>query len=183
MKNGILISIFTIYLYACYSNTGNKTTKIRSTESSTQINKYNLERIYPEIKTTEKFDTVISDRQLQIIIIKTDLDSYVINKYFEDDKLYIDKYRDVEIALTIKHKTRTVLDTIFRKTQFSNYADEDFMKIANFHNYWLENIRKDKIELFGIICQPETDYCLSFYHYFDLKNRKLKFEEYIDDDE
>ncbi|WP_367113566.1 hypothetical protein [Sporocytophaga sp.] len=57
------------------------------------------------------------------------------------------------------------------------------MDIAIFHNYWFNKIDKDKIELFGVISKPETDYTLAFYNYFDFTNRKLKFVEYVDDEE
>lgn len=75
------------------------------------------------------------------------------------------------------------MDTTFRKNQFSKYADNGFMDIAIFHNYWFNKLDKDKIELFGVISKPETDYTLDFRHYFDLTNKKLTFVEHINDED
>ncbi|MFA7273507.1 MAG: DUF4738 domain-containing protein [Crocinitomicaceae bacterium] len=164
MRNSLIISTFVLLLFTCNS----------------QVNNTSV-RFSPETKGIEKFDTVIAN--IQIIIKKIDLDTYVLNEYEDKGKKQIDKYRDAEISLIIKQNSQTLLDTVFRKNQFSKYADKGFMEIAIFHNYWFNKIDKERIELFGVINKPETDYTLPFYHYFDLKTKKLSFEEYIDNEE
>lgn len=39
---------------------------------------------YPSEKTVEKFDTLIQNKQIQVTIIRKDLDSYVVNEFEED---------------------------------------------------------------------------------------------------
>ncbi|MES2388443.1 MAG: hypothetical protein V4543_10615 [Bacteroidota bacterium] len=92
-------------------------------------------KIYPETKTTEIFDTVLAGRGVQITIKKKYLDTYVSKAYEMDGVNYTEKYRDSEIWLTIKEKNRIALDTIFRKEQFLQDADQEFSKIAIFGNY------------------------------------------------
>ena len=74
------------------------------------------------------------------------------------------------------------MDTVFRKEQFSKYGDIGFMDKAIFHNYWFNKLDNDKIELFGVISKPETDWTIDFYHYFDLANRKLTFKQEINNE-
>jgi hypothetical protein len=141
------------------------------------------ERFIPQAKGSETFDTIIASRNIQIIISKTNLDSHVVNEYLEGDHKQIDKYRDSEIELKIIQNSQTIFDTILRKEQFSTYGDEGFMEIAIIHNYWFNQIDNEKIELFGVINQPETDYSIAFYHYFDLMTGNLIFEEYTEDED
>lgn len=184
MRNSIIISILTLLLFACNSNTGKKSTKVETADSSTAfLTNIKSERFFPETKTTEKFDTLIADKKLQVTIIRTNLDSYVVNEYDDNGKKQIDKYRDAQIALTIKQWSQTILDTVFRKEQFSKYGDKGFMDIAIFHNYWFNKLENDRIELFGVISKPETDWTIDFHHYFDLTNRKLTFKQEINDEE
>jgi hypothetical protein len=184
MRNYILISTLTFILFACNSQTEKKSIIVELADSSTValINKKS-ERFFPETKNIAKFDTLIAHKFLQIIITKTYLDSYVTNEYDVEGNKHIDKYRDAKIALTIKQNSQILLDTVFRKEQFSKYADKGFMDIALFHNYWFNKIDKDRVELLGVISKPETDYTISFYHYFDLTNKKLTFVGHIDDEE
>ena len=184
MRNSIIISTLTLLLIACNTNTDKKSTDVETADSSTvSLTNINSERFLPETKATEKFDTLIADKQLQVTIIRIDLDSYVVNEYEDNGKKQIDKYRDAEIALTIKQKSQILLDTVFRKEQFSKYSDKGFMDIAIFHNYWFNKLDKDKIELFGVISKPDTDWTIDFHHYFDLTNRKLTFKQEINDEE
>jgi len=183
MRKCIYILIFAFSI-ACTSQEDNKSTSVETLDSLAKtLTNTKSERFFPEIKSTEKFDTLIADRQLHISIRKTYLDSYVSLEYNEDGNKQIDKYRDAEISLTIKQNSQIILDTVLIKGQFSNYADQEFMDIAIFHNYWFNKLDKDKIELFGVISKPETDYILAFYHYFDLTKRKLEFVEYIEEEE
>lgn len=183
MKN-IFILILVFLLFACNSQTEKKTTIIKTTASTavTLVSKKS-EKFIPETKGTDKFDTIITDRKIQIIIKRTDLDSYVINEFEEDGNKQIGKYRDAEISLTIKQNSQILLDTVFAKKQFSKYAHKGFIDIAIFHNYWFNKLDKDKIEFFGVITEPETDYTIDFYHYFDLTNRKLSFVQKPEEDE
>jgi len=184
MRNLILISLVTLLLLACNSKTDNKSKIVETTDSSTaSLTNIISERFFPESKATEKFDTLIVNKQLQVTIIRTDLDSYVVNEYEDNGKKQIDKYRDAEIALTIKQNSQTLLDTVFRKEQFSKYGDKGFMDIAIFHNYWFNKLDKDRIELFGVISKPETDWTIDFHHYFDLTSKTLTFKQEMNDEE
>jgi hypothetical protein len=140
--------------------------------SKNYLNNINTERFFPEKKETKTFDTFIANKQLHISIIRKNLESYVVNEYNNNGKRQLDKYRDAEIKLIIKQNSKTLLDTILKKEQFSKFEEKSFMNIAIFHNYWFENIEKDTIKLFGVICKPETDWCIDFHHYFDLKTKK-----------
>jgi hypothetical protein len=184
MKNSIIISTLALLLFACSAKTEKKQAVVETSDSST-VTTTNIksERFFPENKEIVKFDTLLVDKQLQVTIIKKDLNSYVTNEYDDNGKKQIDNYRDAEITVIIKQKSQILLDTIFRKKQFSQYADNDFMDIAIFHNYWFNKVEKDKIEFFGVISKPETDYTLAFYHFFDLTSRKLNLVEQIDDEE
>lgn len=184
MRNYILILTLTFLLFACNSKTDKKLTDIETADSSTvTLRNIKSERFFQENKEVVKFDTLITDKQLQITIIRTDLDSYVVNEYEDNGKTQIDKYRDAEIALTIKQKSQTLLDTVFRKEQFSKYGDKGFMDIAIFHNYWFNKLDKGRLELFGVISKPETDWTIDFHHYFDLTTGKLTFKQEINDEE
>lgn len=181
MRNSISILTFAFFL-ACTSQEDKKSTVAESSDSSAMTNRRS-ERFFPEKKTTEIFDTLIADSQVQISIKKTYLDSYVSNEYEEEGNKQVDKYRDAEITLVIEQNSEILLDTVLKKEQFLNYADQEFMDIAIFHNYWFKKLDKDKIELFGVISKPETDYSLAFYHYLHLANKKLEFVEYIEEEE
>lgn len=184
MRNYVLLLALTFLFFSCNTKTEKKTTNIASIDSSTAtLSSKNSERFVPSTKNSEIFDTLIADRQLRIIITKTDLDSYVTHEYEEAGKKQIDKYRDAVIALTIKEKSQTLLDTVFRKEQFSKYGDKGFIDIAIFHNYWFKKLDKDKLEFFGVISEPETDWTIDFHHYFDLTTKKLTFKQEISDDE
>lgn len=184
MKNFICAFILINSLLSCYSQQEKKTQSPGTIATQNEsLAEDKSERYIPEVKVVERFDTLIADGQIQIIIERTDLDSYVVQEYNENGKKQIDKYRDAHIALTIKQKSQTLLDTVLRKEQFVKYTDDGFLDIAIFLNYWFNKIDKNQIELFGVINEPETDYAFSFYHYFDLKTKKLTFEEYIEEEE
>jgi hypothetical protein len=42
---------------------------------------------------------------------------------------------------------------------------------------------KEKVELFGVISKPETDWAVDFHHYFDLKTKKLTFKQAVNDED
>ena len=115
------------------------------------------DRFFPKEKTVEKFDTLIVDKNIEISITKSYLDSFVTNEFENEGKKQVDKYRDAEISLKIKQDNKILLDTLFRKENFNNYIDNNFQKIAVFHGYWLNEIDNEKIQFFGTIAKPETD--------------------------
>jgi hypothetical protein len=87
MRNCLIIITFTLLLLSCYSKTGKKLIEIEPADSSTaSLTNIKSERFYPEPTTSEKLDTLIADKQVQITIIRTDLDSYVINEYKDNGK-------------------------------------------------------------------------------------------------
>lgn len=176
MINRILFSVFTFLLIACNSQTNKESTiSVLADSSNVTLTNKKSERFIPETKGIEKFDTLIVDGQIQITITKTYLDSYVTNEYVSKDRKLNDKYRDKEVELTIIQNSQILLDTIFRKEQFSKYAFKGFMDIAIFQNYKFVKLDKDKIELSGDVSKPESNYVLAFNHYFNLRNKSLKF--------
>lgn len=182
MKNTILFLILITLVFACNKNIDKKPEELLYRDSSKQFSANNIsESFFPENKETVRFDTLIDNNRLQVTIIKKDLDSYVSCEYNDEGKKKIDKYRDAEITLTIKQNLQILLDTVFRKEQFSKYSDIGFMDIAHFHNYWFNKLDKNRIELFGVISKPETDYTLTFYHYYNLTTKKLSFVECVED--
>lgn len=134
------------------------------------------DRFFPKEKTVEKFDTLIVDKNLEISITKSYLDSFVTNEFEIEGKKQVEKYRDAEISLKIKQDNKILLDTLFRKENFNNYINKNFQNIAVFHGYWLDGIDNEKIQFFGTISKPETDWAFDFRHNFYFKNKSLKTE-------
>ncbi|TDW51436.1 uncharacterized protein DUF4738 [Flavobacterium sp. 270] len=183
MINRLLILLTTYLVISCNSQADKKIENQPVVKIPKKIEKISqTERFIPLEKTVKKFDTILSEHQIQISITKKDLDSYVINQYEIDGKKQIDKYRDAIILLKIRKKSEVILDTIFRKEQFENHCGRQFKNIAIFHNYWFESIDENQIQFFGVISQPETDNSLSFYHYFNLKNKTFKFVKMVDEE-
>lgn len=180
MRNSIIFLTFAYLLVSCNSQTQPQST-IDASDSS--IATTEPVRFFPEKNSTQIFDTTISDKQIQITIKRTELDSYVVNEYEVDGKKQTDKYSDAEISVTIKRQSQILLDTVFIKEQFLKYTDKGFLDIAIIHNYWFDKVDKDKIVFFGIISKPETDWTFAFNHSFDLTNGKLSFAEHTDSEE
>ena len=134
------------------------------------------DRFFPKEKTVEKFDTLIVDKNIKISITKSYLDSFVTNEFENEGKKQVDKYRDAGISLKIKQDNKILLDTLFRKENFNNYINKNFQNIAVFHGYWLDGIDYEKIQFFGTISKPETDWAFDFHHNFYFKNKTLKTE-------
>ena len=134
------------------------------------------DRFFPKAKTVEKFDTLIVDKNLEISITKSYLDSFVTNEFENEGKKQVEKYRDAEISLKIKQDNKILLDTLFRKENFNNYINKNFQNIAVFHGYWLDGIDNEKIQFFGTISKPETDWAFDFHHNFYFKDKTLKTE-------
>ena len=74
-----------------------------------------------------------------------------------------------------------MVDTVFKKSNFTELTEEDFLKVSTFHRYWFNKIENDTIELFGVINKPETDWSVAFYHFLDLKSGTFETKEHIDE--
>lgn len=140
-----------------------------------------IERFLPEENETVKFDTIISALNLKISIQNTTLDSFVTNEFEIEGVKHIDKYRDHEKHLIIEKFNKVIIDTVFKKSDFTKLTGKDFLKIADFHGYWFNKIENDTIEFFGVISKPETDWSAAFYHFFDLKSMTFELHELIDE--
>ncbi|WP_299157042.1 DUF4738 domain-containing protein [uncultured Tenacibaculum sp.] len=187
MDKRILISLATVIFLSC--NKQKKETIKTNTKDSflTKKEDHNLKtksiiRYFPKEKEVVEFDTVIAAKNLRITIQSKFLDSYVTNEFDSEGIKYIDKYRNNEKHLIIKQSNKIIIDTVFRKNNFEKLAGKDFLKIAQFHDYSFNEIKNDTIELFGLISKPETDWSFVFNHYFDLSTKKLRIEEYNDDE-
>lgn len=141
-----------------------------------------VERFYPASKTSETVDTLIQEYSLKISITQSSLDTYVVDEYESDGVKYSTKYRDNENHLLIVKNDIIVMDTVFTKETFSEFMSSDFLEIAQFHRYWLREIKDDQLEFFGVITKPDTDWSFAFSHYLDLASLEFKVEEYIDED-
>lgn len=139
-------------------------------------NENSTDRFFPKEKTVEEFDTLIIDKNLEISITKSYLDSFVTNEFENEGKKKVEKYRDAEISLKIKQDNKILLDTLFKKENFNNYINKNFQSIAVFHGYWLDGIDNEKIQFFGTISKPETDWAFDFRHNFYFKDKSLKTE-------
>ena len=174
MKPSYLIPILLIAILSCSKK---QEEKIEVFNKPIISNENSTDRFFPKEKTVEKFDTLIVDKNLEISIIKSYLDSFVTNEFeIEGKKKQVDKYRDAEISLKIKQDNKILLDTLFRKENFNNYINKNFQNIAVFHGYWLDGIDYEKIQFFGTISKPETDWAFDFHHNFYFKNKTLKTE-------
>lgn len=173
MKIFSLVPILFLFILSCSKK---QEEKIEVFNKPIISNENSTDRFFPKEKTVEKFDTLIIDKNLEISITKSYLDSFVTNEFEIEGKKQVDKYRDAEISLKIKQDNKILLDTLFRKENFNNYIDKDFQNIAVFHGYWLDGIDNEKIQFFGTISKPETDWAFDFRHNFYFKNKSLKTE-------
>ena len=177
------IFVIALLFISCNSKTEKNSETINQNNSVQKVTEIGAEKLYPIKKATEKFDTLIDGKQIRISIIRKDLDSYVLHKSWSSDKMFIEKYRNAEIVLTIKENENILIDTTFRKEQFTKSFGKEFLDIAIFHNYWFNKLDKDRLELFGVISKPETDWTIDFHHFFDLTTRKLTFKKEINGEE
>lgn len=168
--------LFPILLLAFLSCSKKQEEKIEVFNKPIISNENSTDRFFPKEKTVEKFDTLIINKNLEISITKSYLDSFVTNEFENEGKKQVDKYRDAEISLKIKQDNKILLDTIFRKENFNNYINKNFQKTSVFHGYWLDGIDNEKIQFFGTISKPETDWAFDFHHNFYFKDKSLKTE-------
>jgi hypothetical protein len=161
--------------------TNQKTDSLTTATNDNSNNKEVVERYFPSEKESVLFDTIISASNLSISIKSTNIESYVINEFETEDTKHIDKYRDSEKHLIIKKAGHTLIDTVFTKDNFSALTGHEFLKVGDFRGYWFRELKNDRIEFFGVISKPETDWSTPFYHYFDLKTQSFKIEKYIEE--
>lgn len=173
MKILSLVLILFLFILSCSKK---QEQKIEVFNKPIISNENSTDRFFPKEKTVEKFDTLIIDKNLEINITKSYLDSFVTNELDIEGKKQVDKYRDAEISLKIKKDNKILLDTLFRKENFNNYIDNNFQNIAVFHGYWLDGIDNEKIQFSGTISKPETDWAFDFHHNFNFKDKSLKTE-------
>lgn len=171
------LQVFLIILLfiSCNSKTEKNKETINPHISSQGVTEIDAGKLYPIKKATDKFDTLIVSKNIKISIIREDLDSYVLHESWSSKKKFIEKYRNVEITLTIKQNGNKLIDTIFRKEQFVKSFGKEFLDIAIFHNYWFNKIDENGIEFFGVITEPETDNAVGFNNFFSFKSKSLEF--------
>ena len=157
-------------------------TDISSSSDSLNIDINVIERYFPAENTVNVKDTIIHTLGIQITITEKTLDSYVANEYANDDLKHVDRYRDVERQLKILKDSMVLVDTVFKKETFKGLLDKGFLELSNFHGYWINKVEADKIEFFGVIAKPETDWTFAFYHYFDVKTKTFEIKEHVDED-
>ncbi|WP_375579379.1 DUF4738 domain-containing protein [Marivirga tractuosa] len=197
IKHYLFVSIALIAFVSCQSRQGHENGQTSKTESSKVVtsetknseidsafkkHSHVLQRLIPEYISTAKFDTLINEQNIQIRITKTYLDSYVLDEYEINDTIYQDKYRDSKIQLDIREGESILIDSTFTKTAFSKFADKEFLDIARFHRYWFKNLKDGRLEFFGVISKPETDWSFAFSQYFDLASKELTVEPYEDEE-
>jgi len=154
--------------------------------SSTSLNQADsidiVERYFPENTEANRTDTLIQNLNLKISIIQKPIDSYVIDEFESDGKKHVHKYRNYENHLIVKKGEQILIDTILTKQNLISYTDQKFLDVAIFQGYWFNKSDDKKIELFGVISKPETDWSFAFYHYFDLTTLKFDIKEHIEEE-
>lgn len=173
MKTTFCLPILLLFILSCSKK---QEEKIKVYNKPIITSENSTDRFFPKEKTVGKFDTLIVDKNLEISITKSYLDSFVTNEFENEGKKQVEKYRDAEISLKIKQDNKILLDTLFRKENFNNYINKNFQNIAVFHGYWLDGIDNEKIQFFGTISKPETDWAFDFHHNFYFKDKTLKTE-------
>ena len=137
-----------------------------------------------ELNKSEKFDTLLSNQQLHISIKKSKSNTHVISEYFDENnaKAFL-KYDNNEISVIIKHKSKVVLDTIFKKENFLEILDQDFFNVAVLYEYQFSKIANDRIVFYGSIQKPDTDWIVQFNHHYDLKTNTFSIEELVEEED
>jgi hypothetical protein len=141
-----------------------------------------IEKYFPADNTVNIMDTVFQTLGIRITITEKTLDTYVTNEHSDNNLKYVDKYRDIERNLIILKNDEVLVDTILTKETFTGILNKEFMDISNFYSYSTSKVDSGKIEFFGLIGKPETDWSFAFYHYFDLKTKKFEIKELEDEE-
>ncbi|UII32747.1 DUF4738 domain-containing protein [Fulvivirga ulvae] len=140
------------------------------------------ERFIPKEKEISQTDTIVTELALQISVIRTALDSFVVQEYESNGTRYIYKYRNYENNLVIKKGGEVILDSTFTKNDFSKFTGQEFLRTAIFHGYWFKKIDNNTVVLFGTIDKPDTDWSFAFYHNYNLTTQEFEVLEHIDQD-
>ncbi|HEU5292543.1 MAG TPA: DUF4738 domain-containing protein [Cyclobacteriaceae bacterium] len=141
-----------------------------------------IEKYFPADNTVNIKDTVFQTLGIRITITEKTLDTYVTNEHSDNNLKYVDKYRDIERTLKILKDDEVLVDTILTKETFKGILNKEFMDIANFYSYSTNKVESNKIEFFGLIGKPETDWTFAFYHYFDVKTKQFEIRELEDEE-
>ena len=197
MRKHLTIIIFTVVtLSSCDSKgerenqAGNLSDSLETSEKKTQQPDIDstftqpiiIERFIPEKVSIVEFDTLIDKLDIQILLKKTYLQSFVLEEYEINDTIYKDMYRDSEVLLKVIQGEEILFDSTFSKATFSKFMDKEFLEIARLHNYWFRNLKDGRLEFFGVISKPETDWSFAFSHYFDLKTKTIQVEPYEEEE-
>ncbi len=189
MRVQILILIPLLSLLSCKSeqksNTITSDSKVvdeKKVNIKEQTKNDTLERFFPSEKEIIKNDTLIQMRNIEIEITRNSLDSYIVNEFDSDGIKNIQKYRDFENHLLIKKDSKVLIDTILKKENFIENTGKEFQYISIFHGYWFNEIKDNRIELFGMISKPETDYSFAFQHFFDINTGEFEIKKSIDEE-
>lgn len=138
-----------------------------------------IERYFPKQHQSIVFDTIMSEKGIDILIEQKTIESYVVNEFIAGKDNYRDKYRDFQIRLRIKLIDSIVLDTVLNKKSFIDKTSETFINQAIFLNYWFDGIANDSLKFRGVINKPETDWALDFKHRVSLNSGKLELSEWV----
>jgi len=151
------------------------TDTVKAVDTKVNVDTVIIEKFFPADKAVNIVDTIIQTLGIRITITEITLDTYVTNQHTDNNLKYVDKYRDIERTLKILKDNTVLVDTIFRKETFN--LNKEFAAISNFYSYTTNKVESDKIEFFGLIGKPETDWTFAFYHYFDVKTKKFEIKE------
>ena len=112
MKTTFCLPILLLFILSCSKK---QEEKIEVFNKPIITNENSTDRFFPKEKTVEEFDTLIIDKNLEISITKSYLDSFVTNEFENEGKKQVEKYRDAEISLKIKPVSYTHLDVYKRQ--------------------------------------------------------------------
>lgn len=124
-------------------------------------------------------DTSFLKGNLKIKIIGTPLKSFVTQVKEDGAFLRTYNYHDYSYKLLISFRDSVFLDTFFSKQEYLKHTSKEFIDSSTFYGYWIEKYdsKSDRLIFFGNISQPETDWGYQFRNIFDLKTKRLFFEE------
>jgi hypothetical protein len=183
-----LVIILSIVVASCKSETskssnrpGEKSNAAEEQviDSSQMLNV--IERYFPREHEVTTFDTIVSDKDVRIRIVRSSIETYVLNEFSSRVDHYKDKYRDNKILLEVKNKDSIILDTMFLKMQFLDMTNQEFMNESIYHNFWFEETTEDLAIFHGSISKLETDWALDLWYELnistgDLELTKWRFE-------
>jgi hypothetical protein len=173
----ITILLLGLLVIACNQKTN------QSEETPAEENVNPLVNFIPETKESIQIDTVLKDLNLKISIIQTPTNTYLSQEYEIDSVMYTTNYRDLEQRLIIKKGDQILMDTTFSKQTFISYSSQEFFNEAIFSWYSFTRIEESKLEFFGAVAKPETDWAFAFNHYYDLKTGAFEVKEQIFEEE